>query len=74
MSARDSFHVYLRDLDPGEISFEVLENGRHVLWITNNVQLYVRPASDDLEVITAGLRKLAEAATAMADKLDGDAS
>lgn len=69
MSARDSFNVFLRGLESGEIEFRVLDDGRHVLDIAPGVALYVRPAEDDLDAVIAGLRKLADAAGEMAAAL-----
>jgi hypothetical protein len=71
MSACDSFTVFLRDLAAGEVEFRALNDGRHVLQITRDVDLYVRPDQDDLPAVVAGLRKLAATATQMADALDG---
>jgi hypothetical protein len=68
VSTPDSFSVYLRGLDAGEIGFRVISDGRHVLDITRDIQLYVRP-EDDLKAVAAGLRKLAEAAGEMAGAL-----
>ena len=69
MSARDTFSVYLHELPADEIDFRALDDGRHVLWITQNVQLYVRPDKDDLPAVLAGLRKLAATASEMAEAL-----
>lgn len=69
MSARDSFSVFLRDLDANEVRFDVLDDGRHVLWVTIAVALYVRPETDDVPAVIDGLRKLAATATEMADAL-----
>jgi hypothetical protein len=69
VSARDSFNVYLHGLDAREIEFPVIDDGRHVLDITQDITLYVRPWEDDLGAVTAGLRKLAEAASEMAGAL-----
>lgn len=71
MSARDSFSVYLRDLPADEISFRVVDDGRHILEITRDVSLYVRPGEDDLAAVIAGLRKLADTAGEMAGALSG---
>jgi hypothetical protein len=69
MSARDSFAVWLRNLDAGEIDFKVLDDGRHILHITTDVALYVRPDESDLPAIIDGLRKLAATAGEMAAAL-----
>ena len=69
MSARDTFTVYLRDLPAREISFRVTDDGRHVLGIAGDVQLYVRPDEEDLPAVIAGLRKLAATASEMAEAL-----
>jgi hypothetical protein len=71
VSARDSFHVYLRGLAANDISFRVLDDRRHVLEITDNVSLYVRPDEDDLDAVIAGLRKPADTANEMAGALSG---
>lgn len=71
MSARDSFTVYLHDLPASEVEVRVLDDGRHVLSITGDISLYVRPAKDDLGAVVAGLRKLAAAAEEMARSLGG---
>ena len=71
MSGRDSFSVYLRDLPADEISFRVVDDGRHVLDIARDVSLYVRPGEDDLDAVIAGLRKLADTAGEMAGALSG---
>jgi hypothetical protein len=69
LSARDSFRVYLRDLPADEIRLRVTDDGRHILNITIDVALYVRPAENDLPAVIAGLRKLAAAAEEMAGAL-----
>ena len=69
MTARNTFSVYLRDLPARDIEFRVLDDGRHVLDITGDVQLYVRPDEDDLPAVIAGLRKLADTASEMAGAL-----
>ena len=69
MSAKDIFHVYLRSLPTRPIEFRVSDDGRHVLYITDDVVLYVRPAEDDVPAVIAGLRKLAAAAGEMAEAL-----
>ena len=74
MSAPDVFVVLLHGLDAAGVRYCVL-GGRHVLDITPDVSLFVRPAEDDLPAVTEGLRKLAAAATEMAAALGahGDA-
>ena len=72
MKRRDSFTVYLSGLDAGDVDFRVIADGRHILNITLDVGLYVRPAEDDLPAVIAGLRKLAAAAGEMAGALSGD--
>jgi hypothetical protein len=69
MSARDTFTVFLRNLPADEITFRVLDDGRHVLDITQDVGLWVRPDEDDLSAVVAGLRKLAATANEMAEAL-----
>jgi len=69
MSAPDSFNVYLHGLAASDVEFRVLDDGRHVLDITDDISLYVRPGGDDLEAVIAGLRKLAETAEEMAGAL-----
>lgn len=69
MSARDDFAVYLHGLDAGDIHFRVMEDGRHVLEITRDIGLYVRPAEDDLDAVIAGLQALLAAAWNMAGAL-----
>ena len=69
MSAHDSFSVYLRELPAREIEFCVIDDRRHILSITTDVGLYVRPDEGDLDGIIAGLRKLAETASEMAEAL-----
>jgi hypothetical protein len=71
MALRDSFSVYLRNLASEDIEFEVIdeEDSRHVLRITTDVSLYIRPSRDDLPSVIEGLRKLAATATEMADAL-----
>jgi hypothetical protein len=69
VNARDSFTVYLRDLAANDISFRVIDDGRHILEITRDISLYVRPDDDDLDAVIAGLRKLADAAEEMAGAL-----
>lgn len=69
MSARDTFCVYLRGLDSSDISLRVLDDGRHWLDITLDVALIARRDDEDLPATVAGLRKLAAAATEMADVL-----
>jgi len=68
-NAGDTFHVYLRDLPACDVGFRVIGDGRHILDITANVQLYVQPERDDLPAVIDGLRKLAEAAGEMAGAL-----
>ena len=68
MSAGDSFCVYLHSLPARYIGRRVLGDGRHVLQITDDVSLYVRP-DDDRAPIIEGLRKLAATATEMATAL-----
>jgi hypothetical protein len=65
----DSFSVYLRGLDGDGIGFRVIGDGRHVLDITSDITLFVRPQRDDLRAVAAGLRKLAAAAEEMAGAL-----
>jgi hypothetical protein len=65
----DTFAVYLHGLEAREIEFRVLDDGRHWLDITDDVSLIVRPDDDDLAASITGLRKLAAAATEMADAL-----
>ena len=69
MSARDSFSVYLRELPADEIDYRVVDDGRHILSITIDVGLYVRPDDGDLPGVIASLRKLAETASEMAEAL-----
>jgi len=69
VSTRDTFHVYLRDLPADEIGFHVAGDGRHILDITADIQLYVQPERDDLPTVIDGLLKLAEAAGEMAGAL-----
>lgn len=70
VSARDSFLVHLHGLAADEVSFRVLDDGRHVLGITDDISLCIRPG-DDLGAVIAGLRKLADAAGEMAMALSG---
>lgn len=70
MTISDVFTVYLHHLDAAEIEFEAISDGRHILHITRDISLYVRPGTDDLAAVTAGLRKLAESAGAMAEALE----
>lgn len=67
----DLFSVYLRNLPAEAIGFRVLdeEDPRHILSISRDVDLYVRPSHDDLPGVIEGLRKLAATATEMADAL-----
>jgi hypothetical protein len=67
----DGFVVYLRNLDPRDVSFEVIdeEDSRHVLRITTDVSLYIRRRQENLPSVIDGLRKLAVAASEMADAL-----
>ena len=44
----DSFSVYLRELPADEIDYRVVDDGRHILSITTDVGLYVRPDEGDL--------------------------
>jgi hypothetical protein len=74
MSARDHFSVWLYDLHAGEIGYHRADDTigeRHILDMTSDVSLYVRPGRDDLPAIITGLRKLAAAANDMADALAG---
>jgi len=67
------FSVYLRSLAARDIGYWVFDDGQHVLNITADVGLYIRPETTDLAATVASLRKLAEAATAMAGVLEGQA-
>ena len=70
MPSRDSFTAYLYSLDPAEVEYRPSGSGPHVLKITRDVGLFVQPVADDETAATvAGLRKLAEEATRMADAL-----
>jgi hypothetical protein len=66
----DSFTAYLRGLNADDIEFRVLDDGRHVLDITKDVTLYVKPGQDGTAAVIAGLRQLAGAAGAMAWALE----
>lgn len=62
--------VYVRELPAHQVGYRVLADGRHVLDINDDISVYVRPDRDgDLAAVTAGLRKLAAAATEMAEAL-----
>ena len=65
----DSFSVYLRGLAARDVGFRVIDDGRHILDITGDISLYVRPDTDDLAEVIGGLRKLADAAAEMAGAL-----
>jgi hypothetical protein len=67
----DSFTIYLHSLDPSDVKFEVLDDGRRILNIKHSVGLYVRPGDDDLPDTIDGLRKLSAAAREMAQELSG---
>lgn len=69
MNRPDSFLVHLHSLPADAIGFRVLDDGRHVLDITGDITLYVRPGEDDLAALVSGLRKLADAAGEMAGAL-----
>jgi hypothetical protein len=64
------FSVYLRNLPADRIGFHVLDDGRHVLDISPDVSLYVRPDEDDLPAVIEGLAKLAATASEMAGALN----
>jgi hypothetical protein len=72
VSAPDAFSVYLRGLAARDVEFRVIGDGRHILGITSDVSLYVRPAEDDIPAVIAGLRKLAGAAGEMARALGAE--
>ena len=69
MSTRDSFTVWLHSLTADEIDYRTVSDGRHILHITIDVGLYVRPDDGDLPGVIAGLRKLAANASEMAEAL-----
>lgn len=68
----DTFVIYLRNLPGEEIGYRTLDDGaRHVLQITSDISLYIRPDADDNAAeVAASLRKLAAAAGQMAAALD----
>lgn len=74
MSTRDHFSVYLHDLAVREVGYRVSGDSVHILDITDDIQLYVRPEDDDLPATITALRKLAATSAEMADALEQLAS
>ena len=66
----DSFCVYLRGIRARDVEYRVLGDGRHWLDVTRDVALIVRLDDENLAETLAGLRKLAEAATAMVSTIE----
>lgn len=65
-----TFTAYLHGLNPAEVGYS-RSGGSHILRVSRDVMLIV--AGKETAVTAAGLRKLAEAATEMADALSGQA-
>lgn len=76
MAYMDTYHVYLRELDPSAVQWHIADaevpdsHRRRVLDLNDSIQLYIRPDDGHAPKTITALRVFAAAALEVADSLE----